>query len=58
LETHVYEGTFSMMKQVKSKNRKLLADKRLGRQPPSCTTNTGIEEGTIVSEKPQPHVSH
>jgi len=47
-----------MMKQVKSKNRKLLADKRLGRQPPSCTTNTGIEEGTIVSEKPQPHVSH
>jgi len=30
LEAHVYEGTSSMMKQVKSKNRNLMADKRLG----------------------------
>jgi len=27
---HIYEGTFSTMKQAKSKNRNLMADERLG----------------------------
>jgi len=27
---HMYEGTFSTMKQAKSKNRNLMADERLG----------------------------
>jgi len=50
---HVYEDTFSMMKQAKSNGRQ-----ETGWYSPSCTTNTGIDEGTIVSEMLRPQVSY
>ena len=41
------------MKQVKTKNRNRMADERLD-DSLSCTINTSIDKGTIVSEKPRP----
>jgi len=55
--TYVCESTFSMMKQVKSKNRNRMADKTLDDSFPLATTNAGIDIGTIVSEKPRPEAS-
>ena len=47
--TSVCESTFSTMKQVKSESRNRMADKTLDDSLRLATTNTGIDEGTIVS---------
>jgi len=52
------ENKFSTIKQVKCKNRNRMAG---GTQDDSlrlATTNTGIDKGTIMSEKPRSQASH
>jgi len=55
--TYVCEGTFSTMKQVKSKNRHRMADETLDDSLRLATTNIGIDK-MIVTEKPPPQASH
>jgi len=50
--TYVCESTFSTMKQVKSQNKN--RSETLINSLQLATTNTGITEGTIVSEKLRP----
>jgi len=58
LDIYVCESKFSTMKQVKSKNRKRMADETLNDSLRLATTKTGIDEGMIVSEKPRPQASN
>jgi len=56
--TYVCESTPSAMKQVKSKNRNRITNEKLDHSRRLATTNTGIDKGGIVSEKPRPQASH
>jgi len=46
------------MKQVKSKDRSRMGHEILDDSMRLATTNTGIQKGTIESEKPRPQASH
>jgi len=56
--TYVRESTFYTMKQVKSKNRNRMVDDTVNDSLRLATTNTGIEKGTILSEKPRSQASY
>jgi len=51
------ENIFSMIKQVKYKNRNRMVGGTLGDSLRLATTNTGIDKGTIVSEKSRSQAS-
>ena len=57
--TYVCESASSTMKQVKlTVNQKSIAKRKLVDSLRLTTTNTGIDNGTIMPEKPRPQTSH
>jgi len=50
---YIFYDEASQIQKQKSNGRR-----KTGQLSTSCTTNTGIDEGTIVSKKPRPQVSH
>jgi len=58
MEIHMCENKFSTIKQVKCKNRNRMAGGTQDDSLPLDTTNTGIDKGTIMSEKPRSQASH
>ena len=54
----MFENTFSMIKQVKCKNRNRMPGGTLDNSLRLATANIGIDKGTIVSEKPRSQASH